>query len=702
MLKNEKLYEFRTYMNNMHPDNIRDNNLVINEDEYEIKNGTRILVSYDASEVVMTAAKDFSDYLLSSMNVSSVIIKGLENEGDIILGTKTELEIELGEADGYKGCKISFDDKLIICGNDDRGIASGLYFLEDCMSIRKAPYVKKSEVAFKPDFSPRMVHSGYGLDDFPDEHLSAIAHAGRDAILLFVEKPDIAANRRKVDFNNLVNRAAKYGLDVYAYSLIHLTTHPEAPDAEEVYDRVYGSIFKACPGLKGLVLVGESVEFASDDEHVEKVFSDTDEESYCRIPNGKPRPGWYPCFDYPLWINRVKNTVRKYTPDADVVFWTYNWGWAPKEERLKLIENMPCDVSLLVTYEMFEARKKDGITLNTSDYTISFEGPGKYFTSEAEAAKKKGLRLYSMVNTGGMTWDIGVIPYMPTAQQWIKRYETMKDCKEKYNLCGIMENHHFGFYPSFIGDLSGRVFSSDISKDDIDTVFTDIIIKHFGKETEKIKKALSYFSEMITYISAANEDQYGPMRVGPVYPLNLKRILNMPYDKTSHYGGHIHFPDYTKVPPQDRILHTAMSVRMPKEIEWLKTGEELMLKGIELLESVEIKNNNLLRLINLGKYIRNCLLNVRNVKKWYITKTKLAIETDRAKAKELLAEMKSVISEEREVVKATIPLTQVDSRLGWEPSMEYIGHTDNLEWKLKQLDYVENVELVNLTAEYER
>ena len=37
---------------------------------------------------------------------------------------------------------------------------------------------------------------------------------------------------------------------------------------------------------------------------------------------------------------------------------------------------------------------------------------------------------------------------------------------------------------------------------------------------------------------------------------------------------------------------------------------------------------------------------------------------------------------------ATIPLVQADSRLGWEPSMEYIGSEYHLRWKIRQLRQV--------------
>jgi hypothetical protein len=37
---------------------------------------------------------------------------------------------------------------------------------------------------------------------------------------------------------------------------------------------------------------------------------------------------------------------------------------------------------------------------------------------------------------------------------------------------------------------------------------------------------------------------------------------------------------------------------------------------------------------------------------------------------------------------ATIPLVDADSRLGWEPSMEYMTDRAHLEWKIAQMRLV--------------
>lgn len=71
--------------------------------------------------------------------------------------------------------------------------------------VREALFVSPGDLTREPVFSPRMVHSGWGIDRFPNAHLNAIAHAGMDAILVFVK----GVNRTTVghlDINDLIAR----------------------------------------------------------------------------------------------------------------------------------------------------------------------------------------------------------------------------------------------------------------------------------------------------------------------------------------------------------------------------------------------------------------------------------------------------------------------------------------------------------------
>ena len=166
-------------------------------------------------------------------------------------------------------------------------------------------------------------------------------------------------------------RRAAYRIDVYAYSYLKCWKHPGDADAREVFSETFGKIFKEA-GFRGIVLVGESVEFPSKDPRT------TGKPHRCNAvdnPEGKPSPGWYPCCDYPDCVCLVRDVVREHKPDADIVFWTYNWGYVEEEARIELIKRLPEDISLLVTYEMFEEFKiNDKITEQCTDYTLSFEG----------------------------------------------------------------------------------------------------------------------------------------------------------------------------------------------------------------------------------------------------------------------------------------------------------------------------------------
>ena len=58
------------------------------------------------------------------------------------------------------------------------------------MNLREAPLIKQQDVTREPFFlAAALVHSGWGLDQFPAEYLSIMAHYGFDAALLFVGDP---------------------------------------------------------------------------------------------------------------------------------------------------------------------------------------------------------------------------------------------------------------------------------------------------------------------------------------------------------------------------------------------------------------------------------------------------------------------------------------------------------------------------------
>ena len=687
----EQAYDFRKRLLQVHEPKIKDFEKQAAADDFILRDGLVVEVSENADEVIDTAAQDFIDFLSVSMGISATLSKGDSGEGAVCISLAGEQGIDLEEAAAYKGFLIEVEDSVKVYGYDARGAAQALYCLEDLMSFAHAPYLKKGELRKRPVFSPQMVHSGYGLDEYPDEYLAKIAHEGRDAILVFTKDVNQTPSGY-LDFNGLIRRAAKYGLDVYAYSYLESNMSPESPEAEAYYENNYGRLFRECPGLKGVTLVGESVEFPSRDPHVAKgrYF----ETSVDGIPSGKRSSGWYPCEDYPVWLNLLKRVIRKYNSEADIVFWTYNWGFQPEEARIKLIESLPTDISLQATFEMFEPRTYGECTGHCADYTLSFAGPGAYFKSEAEAAKKRGIRLYSMTNTGGLTWDFGVIPYEPMPRQWMERYEAMRRANRAWGLCGIMETHHYGFYPSFISKLSKWSFFEPY--EDMEELLQKILVGEYGEENlDAVSRALDLWSESVRFYTPSNADQYGAFRVGPSYPFCLTATIPIPSSPEAMFGNRICCPTY---PNSADARDSLTSIRIHEEMKSQENMLKLIHEGNLILEGAAIKNEKLLHLLNLGKFIENTVKTGIHAKQWQVLKNRLYVSDSKMDAKLILDEMEQLLNAEIAVAEATIPLVEADSRLGWEPSMLYMTDKWHLEWKIRQVNYVLNVEI----AEYRK
>ncbi len=703
-MKVEPSYAFKQKLLTIHEENISNPNYIPTGDMVQIADGTIIEIGKTVDEVITVAANDFVDFLAVSMGVSaSVSTKGTHGgKGVIRLGLAADFNVDLKEAEGYKGFLIDACDGINIYGHDARGVAAALFYLEDILSMEKAPYIKKGEIRKKPLLSPQMVHSGYGMEQWPDEYLMRIAHEGRDAILVFTK--DVNETRVGfLDFNDLIKRAARYGIDVYAYAFMAGDPHPEDERAEAYYDNLYGKLFRECPGLKGVTLVGEAVEYRSRDPHVGKFLAEEIFQGLPGandVPDGKFWPGWYPCDDMPAWLSMIERIVHTAKPDADIVLWSYNWGFQPADARVRLIERMPENITLQATFEMFDAKEIDGIKTACSDYSLSFAGPGHYFTTEAIAAKKRGIRLYAMTQCAGVTWDFGVVPYEPMPYQWMKRFENMRSAIHNWGLCGGMDTHHHGFYPSIITKFSKHAFLTP--EEPLEVILDRILASEYGAENlEKVKEGFRYFSEAITYYTPTEGDFSGASRIGPAYPFcffhkskpeqNQGVVFGTDIFSTEYASG-MEWASFVSAEPREHILN----LRIHPELASLKTMHKLMQQGVAMFESIENKNDKLLSVLNLGKYITNCVLTNIHAKEWYILKCRFHAEFTAEGLHNLLDEMEVLLHREIENAKATLPLVDFDSRLGWEPTMEYLGDRPHIEWKIRQVEYVLNLEMKKL------
>ena len=665
----------------------------------------KILIKEDSSELIKYIAKDQADYFNVSMGIK------LEIEFSEV-PLKDSIYIGIDEGLEEKSFKIEATDKIIICGKNDRFAAQGSYYLEDIMNLNEAPAIKKGTEIKKMRFETRTITSG-AEDEFSDGELSKMAHAGMSAVDVFVT--DILENEdteRRI--KGLIKRAAEFGLDVYIYPHVINKLHPEDEGAYEYYDNIYGRIIEKAKGVKGLILVGESCEFPSKDERT------TGKPWYESIKEEKPSPGWFPCSDYPTFIGMLSSIVKSHDEDAELVFWTYNWGYEDEKLRAELIKNLPEGVTVMATFEMFEAVNiSENVKENLTDYSIWQIGPGKYFTAESKAAKERGIKMYSMTNTGGNTWDFGLVPFLPIPQRWIERFKAVTDAQDNLRLDGIRESHSYGYFPSFISEMAK--FAYMLPSFDMDEVLGKFMVRDYGKENLKdALKAFMCFSDGMSHCVSTNSDQWGPARIGPAYPLFFERWELIPScpvtNKSANFTG---FPLY--------FYNLDKEEKLFFEINEYKELEELFTKGLEILENIieklpENKKAEAKFTYQVAKFIRNSARTIHRVKRFHYLKGKLGVHIDfdakwpggrknmedakKAERPLVPAENKlPVINELIEILKAEIDnaeetklIVRENSRLGYTKELGYACGEEHLDWKIEMAKRTLEEELYPLRA----
>ena len=655
------------------------------DNEISLLNG--VIFFGDTSKVIEHAKADFLEYLNVGFGVNNT------NSNPIKITLKLT-QNGLEDVCDYKGRIVDVnEDGIFIYAYDDRGAAQAIYDLEDWMTSKKQPYIDKGISKNKPLFSPRMVHSAYGVNIYPEGYIQKLAKDGIDAIIVTLTGINQGI-RGPVEVNEIIDLAEEYGIDVYMYCCASLFHSPDAEDAEEKYYSAYGEPFKAHNKLKGIILVGESVPFPSKDERTtgepwwEWLNSDG-------FPKPKPGPGFWPCSDYPQWLDLVKKVVRKEREDAEIIFWTYNWGWAPEDARVELLENIPTDVTLLVTFDMFENLPTNyGITERVADYSIAFVGPGKYFTSEAEVAKRRGIKLYTQANAGGRTWDFGCLTFEPFPQQWQERYKALRECQEKYGLIGIMETHHYGFWPSFITKIEKKSYEYIRQSDE--EILRQTIDEFSNGATDVCIQAFDYWSQAIRLYMPTEEEQGSAMRVGPAFPLMLN-VFPKPPRSLNVVPWHDDFMvEYCQPSPMltgPKGKFTLHSRRIRIEINILKDINILLRKGISLLKDIKGKSKEIIRLINMAEYMVCCFTTDIHVKQMYIYRHRLFITSSQTQLRNIIEGIKKVAKAEIENSEKCLKCVDQDSALGFEPCMGYAGDRIHIEWKIRQVNHMLNYEL---------
>ncbi len=681
----EANYDFRKRHWEYHRKNLRNAGRICMADETMLDGSWAIGCASDAGEITQIAVKDFRDYLETSMDLSLRIVH--ENAANVLwVGVDEKLP-----------CDFAFDvnaDGIKLTASCDRMTFRGTIHLEDIMNLEGIPALKRGRTEREFMYTMRIVHSGSGIDYYPDSELIAMLHAGYDTIDLFLEGID----RNHIgycDFNDIIERAYKFGIRTVFHNYIRTFIHPDEDGAQAVFDAVYGEIVRRYPKVAAIDLCGEALEFPSRDKNT--TGKHWKESIIDGIPDTRPSPGWYPCCDYPAYIQCIERAVHKFNPAVDVNFSTYNWGYQPLEMRKKFLDNFPENVGLSVCFEIFSKRKLENLYTPVMDYTISAGEPGYYFSTECDIANRNGIKITGNVNTAGIAWDFGCVPLVPAPGKLLERNLNLRIASKKYNVRQHYTTHHYGWWNNVAADL-GKWTGWEGFEPDYDELLRKIAVRDYGRNAaEYVLEAWKCFSEGMNHYIASNEDQYGPWRVGAAYPFvfhpNISRTMaakeiKFPTAPHAHFGSGIVKTFYN---PYENTEQSPGFLRYPAELRSLNkmlerwdAALDAAAKAVETAD--ENKRDEARRLEALGKFIRASIVTTMHIKEWWQLNMAMQNCKTAEDAGSYLDKIEALAYEEMKNVRELIPYVEFDSRLGWEPSMEYVCDKWHLEWKIRQVE----------------
>jgi hypothetical protein len=218
---------------------------------------------------------------------------------------------------------------------------------------------------------------------------------------------------------------------------------------------------------------------------------------------------------------------------------------------------------------------------------------------------------------------------------------------------------------------------------------------------ETVKESYRDFGEAISLLVTTNEDQYGPMRVGPSYPIVLynHKDLVIPFGEHAMHGKNaICFPNYTYPFYFDGYYEKCQG-----ESRLYKRAATLLIEGAKRLRTLlarlpEGKRDEACRIAGIAEFMGRTALTTHHVKESYFRKYAL-LSDENVDFDAVLDELSEIFRAEIENARAAIPLVVFDSRLGYEPSMDYMCHREALEWKIELQTEILEKEIPALRAD---
>lgn len=664
--------------------------------------GWHLVTPSDAGIVLQQAGLEFREYLERSMKVQVAIEKRdsladwTEIKQSIIAGTFKHLPGCGAELKGRKDYQIRvFPQAVVVCGFDERGVMYGLYNLEARMNLREAPFLPIGLDSVRHSlYRARFTLSGLGWGEWPDRYLATLARYGFDSIFASVyANPDGTPGPpphwealKKQDparLRDLINRAARFGIDLYCPIVYRYTGEPEN---DAGLRKLVREIVTEFPEIRGYVLLTEGFYYKT---------------WFGAGGHGPDLRQWIQ--NWARGVSIVTEECHKLNPAIEVLPWDYNVDFRPEQVEVKeyVVRQLPVLSIPLLTFENGKSFVREGERGYLRDYAINEIGPAEVTEAQIAVAKKRGMRgVYAKADTWA-SWQFGTFPYLPAPFQWHARYKAL----EKFGVDGVLESWSYGFKPNFVAEMRTWYCWSDAPP--LNELLRLIARRDFGAGSEAlVLESWDHFSRALRLVPdtgpnmGTNNAVAAPWFFERPEPraMTLEHSWSDPeqWSRTSQLNPYwpyvprrlILFPDFSN--QVNQAERYARPFSLPVFTKYLSLAADEMEEGLKsyrraALRAPAAKRRAAFREVLLAEQLQRMVRSDRAILEFENLRFGLQKTTDRKERRRILEEMTSLVSAECTRTEHSLETARRDSRLGYEWEQDYIYTPRTIEEKLKLL-----------------
>lgn len=531
------------------------------------------------------------------------------------------------------------------------------------------------------------------LDPYPEGLLARLAAYGVNGIWMHVVLNQLAPggdgfpefgvghNERLANLRRIVERAKKYGIQVYLYM-----NEPRAmptsffENRQEMAGARGGDFVAMCTSNnKVLNWVSNSLTYVFQQvPDLGGVFTITASENFtnCASHGNQqdcPRCSKRNYADIIAEVNKaISDGVHRGNPDAKVIVW--DWGWYGHGDAPDIIAKLPKSVWLMSVSEWAKPIERGGVTSKVGEYSMSAVGPGPRAERHWALAKEADIKTVAKVQFNN-TWELSAVPWLPTLDLVTQHTANLAQT----DIDGVMLSWTLGGYPSPNLEIAQQFAQQPNAEPD--TVLNALAIRRYGDEAAPFaRKAWTAFSNAFQQFPFHVRVVYGgPQQYGPANLLFAKptgysaTMVGLPYDDVDGWRG-----------PYPREVFVS---QFDKVAEGWSVGIAFFNK---VLQASDEKKKDIAQAdwrIAKAAYLH--FASVSNQGHFVMARDALLANNQSGAEKHSLKnQINTILDDEITLARELFEITRVDSRIGFEASNQYYYVSQDLMEKVINCEFV--------------